>query len=85
MLIFAADVRDTVATAGRYQVDVHPDVDCTRLQWTALRDRVFGVTDAHSEEGRRFLHAESRYLFVEADEGEPPLAARMPAGGTSAM
>jgi mycothione reductase len=61
MLIFAADVRDAVATAGRYQVDVQPDVDCTRLLWPALRDRVFGVTDAHSDEGR---HGRERSDYV---------------------
>lgn len=32
----------------------------------------------HSEEGGRFRHAESRYLFVEADEADAP--ARPPAG-----
>lgn len=49
MLVFAADVADTVAGAARF------DVQATggSVRWPELRDRVFGVTDARSEEGRR--------------------------------
>jgi mycothione reductase len=49
MLVFSADVTDTVATSGRFDVDAQSH----GLRWTALRDRVFGVTDAHSDEGRK--------------------------------
>ena len=49
MLVFSADVTDIVATSGRFNVDA----ESYGLRWTALRDRVFGVTDAHSHEGRK--------------------------------
>lgn len=49
MLVFSADVTDTVATSGRFNVDA----ESYGLRWTALRDRVFGVTDARSDEGRK--------------------------------
>ncbi|MGP4052515.1 NDP-hexose 2,3-dehydratase family protein [Streptomyces sp. 2A115] len=44
-------------------LDLVLSADPSRIRYEAL----------HSEEGGRFLKAESRYLFVEADESEAPL------------
>ncbi|MEV7618185.1 NDP-hexose 2,3-dehydratase family protein [Streptomyces sp. NPDC089799] len=44
-------------------LDLVLDADPSRIVYEAL----------HSEEGGRFLNAESRYLFVEADEEQAPL------------
>jgi mycothione reductase len=49
MLIYAADVADQVIDAPRFGVAARGG----RAQWPELRDRVFGVTDAHSDEGRQ--------------------------------
>lgn len=69
-------------------VELAPTVQCTPDNWAHLpepmRPHLLGVVrDAgpervryaavHSEEGGRFLNAENRYLFVEADEAQAPL------------
>lgn len=69
-------------------VELAPTVQCTPGNWAHLPeplrpsflDVVRGASPervryaaVHSEEGGRFLNAESRYLFVEADEAQVPL------------
>lgn len=69
-------------------VELAPTVQCTPGNWAHLPEplrpyfldvvRVAGpdrvrYAAVHSEEGGRFLNAESRYLFVEADEAQAPL------------
>ncbi|MDM4722183.1 NDP-hexose 2,3-dehydratase family protein [Micromonospora sp. WMMA1363] len=69
-------------------VELAPTVQCTPENWTHLpepqRPCFLDVVHAadpdriryaavHSEEGGRFLNAESNYLFVEADEAQAPL------------
>lgn len=52
MLSYTAQVADTVATAGDFDIDA----DFHRLRWAHLRDRVFGRTDkvaSDGETGRR--------------------------------
>ncbi|BBY27709.1 mycothione reductase [Mycolicibacterium sediminis] len=49
MLVYAADVHDTVGAADRYDVDA----ELGGLRWADLRDRVFTQTDARSDEGRK--------------------------------
>lgn len=49
MLVYAADVHDTVAAADRYDVDAKMG----GLRWADLRDRVFAFTDEHSDAGRK--------------------------------
>ncbi len=52
MLSYAAQVRDTVAAADRFGVDAQ----LRAMRWPAVRDRVFGRTDAvaaNGEQGRR--------------------------------
>ena len=49
MLIYAAGVADTAAAADRYNVDA----ELRGVRWRDLRDRVFGRTDQHSDEGRK--------------------------------
>ncbi|MEV0321986.1 NDP-hexose 2,3-dehydratase family protein [Streptomyces sp. NPDC050658] len=72
-----AELGPTVqATPGNYAhlpaaeqppfLDLVTNADPSRIRYSAL----------HSEEGGRFLDAVSRYLVVEADESEAPLAAR---------
>ncbi|MFF8608921.1 NDP-hexose 2,3-dehydratase family protein [Streptomyces sp. NPDC015346] len=66
-------------------VELGPTVQCDPENWRGVEpppflDTVLGagpervVYEAlHSEEGGRFLYAEIRYLFVEADESQAPL------------
>ena len=49
MLAYASEVADTVADAADFDVAVRSD----GVRWNDLRDRVFGVTDQHSDEGRK--------------------------------
>ena len=49
MLVFASDVADTARTADRFDVDA----DVRGVRWRELRERVFGLTDQHSDEGRQ--------------------------------
>jgi len=62
MLSYTAQVADTVAAAGDFDIhididaDTDTDADFGRLRWAQLRDRVFGRTDAiaaDGEQGRR--------------------------------
>lgn len=48
MLAYAAEVADTVRTAGRYDVEA----DMLGVRWTALRNRVFERIDADEATGR---------------------------------
>ncbi|WP_371400559.1 mycothione reductase [Kribbella sp. NBC_00662] len=48
MLAYAAEVADTVRSAGRYDVDA----ELLGLRWTELRDRVFARIDADEAQGR---------------------------------
>ncbi|GAB2786545.1 NDP-hexose 2,3-dehydratase family protein [Streptomyces daliensis] len=72
------------------KTEIGPTVQATENNWAHLRgadrprflDTVLGAAPGriryealHSEEGGRFLNAESRYLFVEADESEAPTEA----------
>jgi mycothione reductase len=49
MLVLAADVADTARAAERFNVDA----EFRGVRWWELRDRVFGLTDQHSDEGRK--------------------------------
>jgi mycothione reductase len=49
MLAYTAQVADTVAAAGEFDVDARLD----GVRWVDVRQRVFGLTDRHSDEGRQ--------------------------------
>lgn len=80
MLVIAADVADSVSSAARFDVDA----DTRGLRWRDLRDRVFGVTDEHSADGREgrensdyttFYQGRAEFtgahtLRVESDDGD---------------
>jgi oxidase EvaA len=80
-------VRARVEAGYLDTVELGPTVQCTPGNWDHLPpsarppflDLVLDAGAAiryeavHSEEGGRFLNAESRYLFVEADESVAPL------------
>ncbi|WP_406864161.1 NDP-hexose 2,3-dehydratase family protein [Streptomyces sp. HUAS MG47] len=67
-------------------IELGPTVQCDPANWRGVPPPPFLDTvlaagpervlyeALHSEEGGRFLHAEIRYLFVEADETQAPLA-----------
>lgn len=61
MLILAADVADAVAAADRFNVDA----ELRGMRWRDLRDRVFGVTDEHSDEGRKGRGDSDHVTFYE--------------------
>ena len=50
MFVYTADVADTVAGAGRYDLDA----ELRGVDWPALRDRVFGRIDPISAGGREY-------------------------------
>ncbi|WHM36500.1 NDP-hexose 2,3-dehydratase family protein [Streptomyces sp. BPTC-684] len=69
-------------------IELGPTVQCTTRNWDQVEpsqrppflDEVLAASPervryeaVHSEEGGRFLYAESRYMFVEADEAMAPL------------
>ena len=47
MLAYTADIADTVATAGTFDVDA----DLRGMRWADVRDRVFGRTDGVADSG----------------------------------
>jgi mycothione reductase len=49
MLAYTAEVVDTVASANDFDVDAK----LGGMRWTDVRDRVFGLTDRHSDEGHQ--------------------------------
>jgi mycothione reductase len=48
MLAYTAEVTDTVSAAADFDVDAK----LGGMRWSDVRDRVFGLTDGHSDEGR---------------------------------
>ena len=49
MLAYTAEVVDTVSSAGDFDVDAHLD----GMRWGDVRDRVFGLTNQQSDEGKK--------------------------------
>ena len=63
MLVYAAEVADTVRGTARYGVDATLD----RVRWTDIRDRVFGRIDPISEAGRDYrAHGDKTTFFAAA-------------------
>lgn len=73
-----------------HTIELGPTVQCTPRNWSHVApahrppfldlvlnspSRKIRYETVHSEEGGRFLNAESRYLFVDADPSEAPLEA----------
>ncbi|MFT3851214.1 MAG: mycothione reductase [Ilumatobacteraceae bacterium] len=63
MLIYAADVANTIGHAARY--GVHGTFD--GADWPAIRDRVFGRIDPIAEGGRRYRHSLDNVTVFEGD------------------
>src|SRR3954453_1452112 len=63
MLIYAADVADTIRHASKY--GVHATFDAA--DWPAIRDRVFNRIDPIAEGGRQYRHSLDNVVVFEAD------------------
>ena len=63
MLIYAADVADTIRHASKY--GVHATFD--GADWPAIRDRVFNRIDPIAEGGRQYRHSLDNVVVFEGD------------------
>ena len=63
MLIYAADVADTIRHASKY--GVHATFD--GADWPAIRDRVFNRIDPIAEGGRQYRHSLDNIVVFEGD------------------
>ncbi len=63
MLIYAADVAESAASAGRYGVDA----SFNGADWPAIVERVFGRIDPIAESGRAYRHSLSNVDVYEAE------------------
>ncbi|GAB7066686.1 mycothione reductase [Mycobacterium hodleri] len=61
MLAYTAEVVDTVSSANRFGVDAK----LGGMNWTEVRDRVFGLTDRHSDEGREGRASTSNITYYD--------------------
>jgi mycothione reductase len=61
MLAYTAEVVDTVRSADDFGVDAK----LGGMRWTDVRDRVFGLTDRHSDEGREGRQSASNITYYD--------------------
>ena len=84
MFVYAAEVADTIRGAGRYGIEATVD----KVDWPAIRDRVFGRIDPISEAGRDYRVQSANttaYLGRARFTGERELAVTLPDGRTESL
>jgi mycothione reductase len=81
MFVYAAEVADTIRGASRYGIEASVD----KVDWPAIRDRVFGRIDPISDAGREYrIHGSNTtaYLGRARFTAERELAVTLPDGRT---
>lgn len=84
MFVYAAEVADTVRDAGRYGIEATVD----KVDWPAIRDRIFARIDPISDSGREYrVHGSNTtaYLGRARFTGERELAVTLPGGRTQGV
>lgn len=77
MLVYAAEVADTIASSARYGIDSHLD----QVRWSDIRNRVFGRIDPISAGGRMYRDdAENVTLFPASAQFDGSRSLRLSTG-----